>query len=119
MVVNGWRLWSDGAVRVNPAASKEPVPQHVLGKEKKVTTKTTTNRNLPIPNEGGLSSSGDGVFERVVIRSAFPQGQPPAIVLLFRGSCISRVAVQTLSFPSCGVHRQLSPTMIRLWLVLS
>jgi hypothetical protein len=35
MVVNGWRLWSDGAVRVNPAASKEPVPQHVLGKEKK------------------------------------------------------------------------------------
>jgi hypothetical protein len=35
MVVNGWRLWSDGSVRVNPAASKEPVPHHALDEEKK------------------------------------------------------------------------------------
>ena len=34
MVVNGWRLWSDGSVRVNPAASKESVTPHGVKQEK-------------------------------------------------------------------------------------
>jgi len=41
---------------------------------KSMTTKTTTNRNRPIPNEGGFDPAGSVVF-KVVIRAASPPGQ--------------------------------------------
>jgi hypothetical protein len=53
-----------------------------------MTAKTTAKSNFLIPNDGGFSPSGAGVLELVVIRSASPQGQSPAIVLLFSGSVI-------------------------------
>ena len=56
MVVNGWRLWSDGAVRVNPAASKEPVMHHAFDKEKKDECQGDYKQELSNPERGGLFS---------------------------------------------------------------
>jgi hypothetical protein len=50
-------------VPVDPVAFKEAVMRHAIGKEKKMTAKRTTNRNFPIPNEGGFSPSGSGECE--------------------------------------------------------
>jgi hypothetical protein len=47
-----------------------------------MTTKTTTNRNCPIPKEGGSRPAGDGVFEEVVIRVASPPGQNFSIFIV-------------------------------------
>jgi hypothetical protein len=38
----------------------------------RINTKTTVNRKFPIPNEGGLSTSGPAVSELVVIRIHIP-----------------------------------------------
>lgn len=55
---------------VAPASSKEAVTHHVVGKQKKRTTKTTTNRNLPIPIKVEFRSSGPIVSKSDVIRVA-------------------------------------------------
>src|ERR1035438_8742240 len=46
-------------------------------KKKKMITKASANRSFPIPNEGGFSPPGGGVFKSVVIRSPSPPGQTP------------------------------------------
>jgi len=40
-------------------------------------TKASANRSFPIPNEGGFSPPGGGVFKSVVIRSPSPPSQTP------------------------------------------
>ena len=43
-----------------------------------MTAKTTTNKNFPIPNEGGFDPVGPVVF-KVVIRATSPPGQVLAL----------------------------------------
>jgi hypothetical protein len=118
MVVNGWRLWSDGAVRVNPAASKEPVMHHSLDKEKKDDHQGDYKQKPSNPERGWLSS-----FRGLRIRIRCHQ------ICLSAGSvaCHATTIHMISHFPGCPVlpfilyrspHEefiwQLSPFMIRL-----
>lgn len=104
MMVNGSRLWSDGSFRVNLAASKEPVPQHALGKEKKDDGQDDYKQQPSNPERGWISSLR-GRRLRISCHPSFLSARSgPAMGTQFICSVISRVAVQTLSFPSCGVH---------------
>src|ERR1039458_507451 len=50
---------------------------------KRITAKTTTNRNCPIPKEGGSRPAGVGVFKEVVISTASPLGQSFSIFIVY------------------------------------
>src|SRR5271169_2858134 len=92
MVVNGWRLWSDGAVRVNPAASKEPVMHHVFDKEKKDDRQDDRKQDRSNSERGWLSSFG-GRRLRISCH--------PSCLSAKSGDCHC-TAIQGIShFPSC------------------
>src|ERR1039457_114433 len=67
---------------------------------KRMTAKTTTNRNCPIPKEGGSRPAGVGVFKEVVIRAASPLGQSFSIFIVYcqeSGDCTILNTSESLS----------------------
>src|ERR1039458_6847145 len=67
---------------------------------KRMTAKTTTNRNCPIPKEGGSRPAGVGVFKEVVIRAASPLGQSFSIFIVYcqeSGGCTILNTSESLS----------------------
>src|ERR1035438_6638208 len=78
----------------------EAVTHHALAKQKKDDCKTTTNRNCPIPKEGGSRPAGVGVFTEVVIRAASPLGQSFSIFIVYcqeSGDCTILNTSESLS----------------------
>ena len=77
-------LWADGTVPVDPAASKETVAHHVLGKQKNHDCQDDYNSKPTIPNRGGLRPARPGLFESVVIPAECPLPKTANQFLLFK-----------------------------------